>query len=157
MTNAYRLSILVLICLWQVGWSQTQQGFVKSLGRPNQKGQALSGVTIRVKGGHNAVLSKKDGSFGIQIPGQDYTLQQIQKQGYLLKDLGIIGRRYAYSKTVPLTIVMISSKQLQANKQRIEENAFKTAERNYKIKLASLEKQKEQNEITKVSHPLRVA
>ena len=130
------------------GLCQTQMGFVKTAGSYNEKGKQLSGVTIRVKGEHNAVLSKKDGTFGIKIQGQDYALQQIQKQGYELKDLGIIGRRYAYSKTVPLTIVMISSKQLQANKQRIEENAFKTAERNYKIKLASLEKQKEQNEIT---------
>lgn len=130
------------------GLCQTQMGFVKTAGSYNEKGKQLSGVTIRVKGEHNAVLSKKDGTFGIQIQGQDYTLQQIQKQGYLLKDLGIIGRRYAYSKTVPLTIVMISAKQLQANKQRIEENAFQNAERNYKLKLASLEKQKEQNQIT---------
>lgn len=37
--------------------AQTQQGYVKTLGRPNQKGVALSGVSIRFRGEHNAVLS----------------------------------------------------------------------------------------------------
>ncbi len=29
--------------------AQTQQGYVKTLGRPNQKGVALSGLSVRVK------------------------------------------------------------------------------------------------------------
>ncbi len=65
----------------------------------------------------------------------------MQKQGYELNDRGVIGRQYAYSPTVPLTIVMVSSAQLQANKQRIENNAYKTAEKNYKAKMAKLEQQ----------------
>lgn len=131
-----------------VGICQTQMGFVKTAGSYNQKGKHLSGVTIRAKGGHNAVLSKADGTFGIQIHGQEYALQLIQKQGYELKDINMIGRRYAYSQTVPLPIVMISTKQLQVDKKRIEDNAYQTAERNYKSKLALLEEQKTRNIIT---------
>ena len=140
MTNAYRLSFLVLTCLWQVAWSQTQQGFVKSLGRPNQKGQALSGVTIRVKGGHNAVLSKTDGKFGLQIQGEAYTLQQVQKLGYDLRDADMIGRQYAFSRTVPLTIVMMSKQQFEEEKRKIEDKNYAAAERQYKKRIATLER-----------------
>lgn len=140
MTNAYRLSFLVLICLWQAAWSQTQQGFVKSLGRPNQKGQALSGVTIRVKGGHNAVLSKTDGKFGLQIQGETYALQQVQKLGYDLRDADMLGRQYAFSRTIPLTIVMMSKQQFEEEKRRIEDKNYAAAERQYKKRIATLER-----------------
>ena len=53
-----RIYTLLIISSLAVGClAQTQKGFVKTLGRPNQKGVALSGVTVRVKGAHNAVLS----------------------------------------------------------------------------------------------------
>jgi len=139
---------ILMVFIPLVGISQTQMGFVKTAGSYNKKGKHLSGVTIRAKGGHNAVLSKADGTFGIQIQGKEYALQLIQKQGYELKDINMIGRRYAYSQTVPLSIVMISTKQLQADKKRIEDNAYQTAERNYKSKLALLEEQKARNRIT---------
>ena len=132
--------------------AQTQQGYVKTLGRPNQKGVALSGVSVRVKGGHNAVLSNTQGFFSMSMigkkSGDPYALQQVQKQGFELKEKGVIGRQYAFSEKTPLTIVMVSSKQLQADKQRIENNAYKVAEKNYKSKLEQLEKQKASNAIT---------
>lgn len=128
--------------------AQTQQGFVKTLGRPNQKGIALNGVSVRVKGAHNAVLSKADGTFSMPIQGESYALQQVQKQGYELKESGIIGRKYAFSSKVPLTIVMVSTKQLQADKQRIENRAYQVAEKNYKTKQSLLEKQKSDNVLT---------
>lgn len=145
MRRAYILLImcnLVLCC-----WSQTQQGYVKTLGRPNQKGVALSGVTVRVKGEHNPVLSKSDGTFSMHIQGESYSLQQVQKTGYELNEVGVIGREYAYSNIVPLTIVMVSKSQLQADKQRIEDKAYQTAEKNYKQQIELLEKQRAANAI----------
>ncbi len=142
-----RLLLTILACMAAAlcATAQTQQGYVKTIGKPGKKGQPLSGVTVRVKGGHNAVVSKGDGTFSMALPGQRngqaYVLQQVQKQGYELNDRGVIGRQFAFSSTVPLTIVMVSSSQLQADKQRIENNAYKTAEKNYKAKLAKLEKQ----------------
>ena len=53
-----------------------------------------------------------------------------------------------FSDKVPLTIVMVSTKQVQADKQRIENNAYKTAEKNYKTQMALLEKQQQANQIT---------
>ena len=131
--------------------AQTQKGFVKTLGRVDQKGVALSGVSVRVKGEHNPVLSKADGTFSLSFPdkknGDTYSLLQVQKSGYELNEIDIIGRQYALSDKVPLTIVMVSKAQLQADKQRIENKAFQTAEKNYKAKLAVLENQKKENTI----------
>ena len=141
-------TLFITCCLTMSSWAQTQQGYVKTLGRPNQKGVALSGVTVRVKGAHNAVLSKNNGMFSVQIQGESYSIQQVQKSGYELNDVGVIGRRQAYSANVPLTLVMVSTQQLQTDKQRIEDNAYKTAEKNFKARMAQLEKQKTDNAIT---------
>lgn len=131
---------------------QTQQGYVKTLGRPDKKGEPLNAVSVRVKGEHNPVLSKEDGTLTMLLTGKKngdaYTLQEVQKKGYELNETGVIGRQYAYSDKVPLTIVMVSSAQLQADKQRIENNAYQVAEKNYKAKLDLLEKQKADNVIT---------
>lgn len=139
--------IIFSIC----AYSQTQMGYVKTLGRPDKKGVSLSGVSIKVKGEHNPVLSKSDGTFSILYVGKQegdaYSLQEVLKRGYELNEPEIIGRSFAFSKRVRQTIVMVSSAQLQADKLRIENNAYRTAEKNYKNQLALLEKQKEDNTI----------
>lgn len=133
-------------------YAQTQSGYVKTLGRPGQKGKALSGVAVRVKGEHNPVLSRKDGTFELLMKGKKngdaYSLQQVQKSGYELNEVDVIGRRYAFSDRVPLTIIMVSSAQLQADKQRISNNAFNAADKNYKAQLALLNKQKDEGKIS---------
>ena len=146
------LFCLVLVLMTQFIFAQTQQGFVKTIGRPEKKGEALGGVTVRVKGEHNPVVSNNDGTFSMLLVdkknGDAYSLQQVQKNGYELNEIDMIGRPLAFSDKVPLTIVMVSSEQLQADKQRIENNAYKTAEKNYKAKCDLLEKQLSDNEIT---------
>lgn len=150
--NKAKILILITFLMVCVTLSaQIQEGYVKTLGRPNQKGIALSGVSIRVKGDHNPVLSREDGTFkmfnaGVKR-GHAYSLQEVSKKGYELNEPDIIGRLLAFSEKVKLTIVMVSSAQLQADKQRIEDNAFRTAEKNYKDKLEALEKEKENNAI----------
>lgn len=145
-------TLLILSCLTVGSWAQTQQGFVKTLGRPDKKGVALSGVIVRVKGEHNAVQSQQDGTFSMLLTGKkngdDYQLQQVQKTGYELNEKEVVGRQYAFSDKAPLTIVMVSTVQLQAVKQRIENNAYQEAEKNYKKRLALLEQQRESNAIT---------
>ncbi len=125
---------------------------MKTLGRPGKAGTALSGVTIRARGEHNATTSGNDGRFALRLtgkkPGDAYALQQVQKNGYELNELAVIGRPYAFSDKVPLTIVMVSSAQLQADKLRIENNAFKVAEKNYKARLALIKKQRDKGAIT---------
>lgn len=143
---------LLLATATQSFYAQTQQGYVKTLGRPEKKGDALGGVIVRVKGEHNFVISEDDGTFSMLMAnkknGDAYVLQQVQKDGYELNESDMIGRRLAFSDKVPLTIVMVSSEQLQADKQRIENNAYAVAQRNYQIQYDLLEKQLADNEIT---------
>ena len=86
---------------------QTQQGYVKTLGRPDAKGVALSGVSIKIKGEHNPVLSKKDGTFSILYAGKKegdaYSLLEVLKKGYELNEPEIIGRSFAFSRACART------------------------------------------------------
>jgi len=154
---AKRSMIKIWICLTLTAMAlattaQNQQGLVKTIGKPGRKGVPLSGVTVQVKGGHNAVLSNNRGKFSIPMAGKKngdaYSLLRVQKNGYELNEKDIIGRKYAFSSSVPMTIVMVSTAQLQADKQRIEDNAYKTAERNYSTKISKLEKQLNDNAIS---------
>ena len=150
MKKAYLLFIALFAAISMS--AQMQQGYVKTLGRPNKDGVPLKGVTVLVKGEHNTVLSKADGTFSMLMTGKKngdaYSLQQVQKSGYELNEKGVIGRKYAFSDKVPLTLVMVSTSQLQADKQRIENKAYEVAQRNYQKKMAELERQRDKNTIT---------
>ena len=50
--------------------AQTQQGHVKTIGRPNKPGTHLGNVTIRMRGMLNAVVSSANGDFSVSIPGK---------------------------------------------------------------------------------------
>lgn len=143
MKRFFILGTLLLATL--LATAQTQRGYVKTIGRPDKAGEPLSGVTLRVTGQHNPVVSGDDGSFSLVMPGMKngdaYTFQQIQKSGYELNENDFCRRQHAFSDKVQLEVTMVSTEQLQADKQRIEDNAHKTAERNYKAKLAALEQQ----------------
>lgn len=140
--------------------AQVQKGYVKSLGRPGVKGAALQGVSIRVRGVHNAVVSAQTGTFSIAMTGKKagdaYALQSVKKAGYELIEAGMIGRNYAFSPSVTMQIVMVNSSQLQADKQRIENNAYKAAEKNYKAKMTALEKQLNDKKITAANYEKQV-
>ena len=132
--------------------AQVQQGYVKTLGRPGVPGKPLQGVTVRVRGVMNALVSDANGSFKIQATGKKdgdaIIINSVRKNGYELKDKDIVGRTIVFSSRVPIQLVMVSSAQLAADKKRIEDNAYKVAETNYKKKLAALDKQKKQNELS---------
>ena len=143
---------LLYICMSLPMSAQTQQGFVKSIGRPNKPGVALGNVTIRTRGMVNAVVSSSTGEFRIHAPnkkdGDAITLLSIHKKGFELKDRGLIGRSLVFSSRVPIEITMIDSRQLAIDKKRIEDNAYKKAEQNFQKKIQEIEEQKRKNEIT---------
>lgn len=132
--------------------AQTQQGYVRTLGRPEKAGEPLGEVTVKVRGQHNTVKSNSNGNFEMVLEGlhngDAYALQQVRKNGYELNESDLIGRPLAFSDKVPLTIVMVSSTQLQADKQRIENNAYKTAEKNFKAQYNLLEQQLNDNQLS---------
>lgn len=149
-----KISIALSFLLFSMELSaQTmQRGVVKTIGRPDKAGVPLSNVVIRFRGMVNQVLSKGDGTFSVVSPdkkeGDAIVLQSVQKNGYELKDPGLIGRQQVFSLKVPIVILMVDSRQLERDKKRIEDNAYRVAEQNYQKKLAALNKQKVANEIT---------
>ena len=132
--------------------AQVQQGYVKTIGRPDKPGVALGNVTIRFQGLVNAVLSAEDGTFSLSSPykkeGDALVLLSIRKNGYELSDKGLIGRPLVFSSQVPIIISMVDIRQLEADRQRIEKKAYETAEQNYREKLNTIEEQIKKNEIT---------
>ena len=123
--------------------AQTQPGIVRTVSRPNHPSEPLAEVMLRVRGNHNAVLSTANGEFALLMqglqPGQEYTISSISKFGYELREPEIIGRKQAFSTTVPLEIVMISSQVLLEERQRIEAKARANVEANYTKRLAELD------------------
>ena len=123
--------------------AQTQPGHVRTINRPDSPSENLSGVMLRVRGNHNAVVSGEDGGFALLMQGleagQPFALSSVFKSGYELREPEIIGRKQSFSTIVPLEIVMVSSQHLLQERMRIEEKARQNVETNYQNRLAALE------------------
>lgn len=146
------ISIIIIALLPVLVIAQAQQGYVKTLGRPGKPGVPLSGVTIRFNGAINAVVTSSDGSFSINMPskkdGDAITLSYIRKTGYELKDAGMIGRSLPFSTKTNIEIVLVNKQQLATDKKKIEDNAYRVAEINYKKKLNKLESQLKDKQVS---------
>jgi hypothetical protein len=141
--------VLVAYCSSSVAISQTvQQGHVKTLGRPQKPGKGLANVVIKIADVPNDMISNQQGLFSFYPKGKKYMMSRIRKNNYQLIDQSMIGRLFPFSPDVPLEIVMVSSLDLQNDKQRIEDKAYQRAERNYKKKLQELEQRLEQHTIS---------
>lgn len=140
---------LVIFCTILLGSlfasAQTQQGYVKTIGRPEQPGVMLENVLVQAKGMFNATTSDDSGEFNITVPGKKdgdpIVFLRVQKKGYVLKDKDFIGQSNVCSSRVPIIIQMVDSAQLVADKKRIEDNAQRVAEENYQKKLTMLKQQ----------------
>ena len=144
--------LVVTLLVNTIASAQTQQGYIKTIGRPDKPGVVLGDVVVQAKGMFNPVTSDNSGAFSITVPGKNdgdpIVFLRIQKKGYELKDKDFVGRQHVCSSRVPLIIQMVDVKQLAADKKRIEDNAYRVAEENYQKKLTELEAQKEEGEIT---------
>ena len=125
--------------------AQTLTGRVRTVSRPDAASQVLQGVVVRLQGEYNPVMSDEEGDFGVLMPGYKngapYTLAGINKGGYELREPEIVGRQLPFSSSVPIEIVMISRRQLQRDKQRIEQAARENIERYYEEQLNALNEQ----------------
>ncbi len=125
--------------------AQTQSGLVRTVTRPDAPSQRLQGVVVRVQGDYNPVMSDDRGSFQVQMPGYKngtaYTLAGINKGGYELREPELVGRQLPFSSSVPMEIIMVSRRQLQRDKQRIEQAARENIERYYEEKMNELNTQ----------------
>lgn len=111
--------------------AQTQQGYVKTKGRLGDdgvviKGSSIQGAVVHVKD-INAVVSNGNGTFSFYLPSQNYTLQSVQKKGYVMTDPDMLQKIYTYSLD-PLIIVLEDSLQQKADrreaKDKIRENLY---------------------------------
>lgn len=143
-----RKSLLITLgsCLLTLSvQAQTQSGMVRTVTRPDAPSQRLQGVVVRVQGDYNPVLSDEQGAFQVTMPGYKngaaYTLAGINKGGYELREPELVGRQLPFSSSVPMEIVMVSRRQLQRDKQRIEQAARDNIERYYEEKMNELNTQ----------------
>lgn len=150
------LWITLCACMTFCALAQKQQGIVRTIGRPEKPGAPVANVIIRWQGMFNAVISNANGQFTVIMPGKkngdEIVLQSVSKNGYELKDKGVIGRPQVFSTTVPIEIVMVNKAQLQADKKRIEDKAYKVAEKNYNKKLKEFEKKVKKKKITEAQY-----
>lgn len=142
------LAALLLFSAFSIqysAFSQTLSGRVRTVSRPDASSQVLQGVVVRLQGEYNPVMSDEQGDFGVLMPGYKngapYTLAGINKGGYELREPEMVGRQLPFSSSVPLEIVMISRRQLQRDKQRIEQAARENIERYYEEQLNALNEQ----------------
>ncbi len=146
------LWMMACLCLTTGASAQMQSGIVRTLERPGKPSEYLAGVSIDVLEYPNVIVSKKGGKFSFSIPGkrqgESFTVTRVQKKGYSLVDKQLKGRRFAYSSSVPLEIVMVSDTQLENDKKRIEDKAYDKAKKNYDQKVVALEKQLKQKTIS---------
>ena len=133
-------------------FAQTQQGFVKTIGRPGNPGVPLANVTIQMVGMVNATTSSTTGEFYLSAynkkDGDAIKLLRVQKNGYELKDKDMIGRSLVFSSHVPIYITMVDSRQLEVDKKRIEGNARRVAEKNYQKKRKEIEKENKKHKLS---------
>ena len=153
------MRLICILALFFVAMSvdaQTQRGVVRTALRPNKKIVYLQGVTIRRRGGHNAVLSDAGGKFEMVMPnaktGDAFYFSSIRKSGYELADVRTIGRAFTYSTKVPVEIVMFNIKEKKEEKRRISDNAYRRAEKKYSYRLTELEKKLHEKVISESSY-----
>ena len=145
------LSLLFIASITIIMCAQTQQGYVKTKGRLGSNGTVihgtpLSGATVTVKG-RNAVVSGNNGKFSLSIPSNNYNLQNVQKQGYVLTDPDVLSRQYSYSKD-PLVLVLETPDQQTDERLAVEKRLRRVLTRQLQEKEDEIESLKEQNRIT---------
>lgn len=141
-----KILVLLFLCLFtSFAFAQTQQGYVKTIGRPGKPGHALSQVTIRIKGNANSLLSNEKGEFSFDIRHETgsntFIISSARKQGYVIADNDLTSRLNPYSPTVPTVVVMVSQAEFEADKRAIEEKTIQAVQSNYDKRIEELERQ----------------
>ena len=137
----YILGLCIFFFLGLPGFAQTQEGYVRT-----ENGIAISGVTLRPVGNRNAVTSDQNGHFVLELggslkEGDSFRFSYVHKKGFEPLDKGLLDCQFIVSSSVPVEIVLISSKQLIKTKEEVERQARKNAEKKYKKQLKNLRKQ----------------
>ena len=130
--------------------AQTQRGYVKTKGRLDANGKVipggrLPGATINIKD-RSALISSTDGTFSFPLPGKNYIVQNVRKEGYLLVDAEQL-TSYGYSEN-PLILVLETPEQQRDDRLMVERNINRTLRRTLQQREDELDSLKEANKIT---------
>lgn len=159
--NRLATFVILLIAAVTSLSAQTQSGAVRTVSRPDQPSQYLSGTVVRLQGDYNPVMTDEQGQFRLLMPGlkngAPYALAGVNKGGYELREPELVGRQIPFSTSVPLEIVMVSRRQLQRDKQRIEQAARENIERHYEQKLNELNEQLAQARLSNQDYEKQLA
>lgn len=148
-----RKQLVVIVGLFATlsAFAITQKGYVRTISRPGYESERLEGVLIRVRGNHNVVMTETTGDFSILMQemenGDPYSLSAVMKSGYQISEQELIGRTMAGSDRVPLEVTMVSSAQLQAEKNAIMAKARASVEQAYGEQMMALQKALEQKQL----------
>ena len=131
--------------------AQTQHGYVKTKGRLGADGNVipgvrLSGATVSIKD-RSALISASDGAFSFPLPGKDYIVENVRKNGYLLTDAEQL-RSYGYSSN-PLILVMETPEQQNEDRLMAERKINRTLRRTLQQREDELDSLRAANRITK--------
>lgn len=155
--------VIALACLLTLtgvmAQAQVQQGYVRTISRPNAPSIHLSNATVRVKTPKsipNAVISNSQGRFSIVMndmtDGDPFTVTHVSKQGYEWKGKEDGSSRKIFSTKAPMEIVMVSKAQLEADQKKIADKAWAKADKVHHARQAELDKQLKQKTITEEKH-----
>lgn len=139
------LAILILFVITSFAIAQTQQGYVKTIGRPGKPGHPLSQVQVRIKGEVNSLLTDDNGKFSFVIKhvsgSNAYIISSVRKQGYIIADNDLLTRPNPFSPSVPTVVVMVSQTDLDADRRTIENKTRQAVQNNYDQRIKELERQ----------------
>ena len=145
-------AFIVLWLLMSGAFAQTQQGFVKTKGRMDAKGnlisgQGLKGATVSVQGRTAVLVNSDDGSFTFPVPEIQFRIDSVKKKGYQLVDMGSCPRSYERSSN-PIYIVMETPDQQLQDKLTAERKIRRNLQRQLQEREDEIEALKEQQKIS---------
>lgn len=159
MKKSIVLALGLVMSVFASAQAQNQTGIVKTRGRLKADGTVISGyrlsdamVTVR---GRNTVTSEKDGSFLIPLNTQEYYLESVRKQGYVLSDPDALLCKYVYS-TTPLILVMDIPSQQMDDKLEAERSIRQTLRQQLQEKEDEIERLKEEKRISDEEYRTRL-
>ena len=147
------VSLLFLLLLFTLlaPAQTTQNGYVKTTGRMDNKGNLIpgtriGGVFIQLTGGHSTVADA-NGNFTLTAPDTKFYLSDVQKQGYVLTDPEMLKKQYVCSSN-PLVISMETKEKLADDQLAAERKLRRQLQKQLQQKEEEIDALKEENKIT---------
>lgn len=131
--------LLSLVAIYALG--QTQEGYVRTIERPNRPSKGIGSVTVKIKD-INRVKSDSTGHFKFVFNDKNrrksFVLEDVFKIGYQLKNAGDL-REHPYSSSVCFYIDMYSVSEYEADQRAIFNKMYKEVENNYREIMQTLQ------------------